>query len=391
MRLLTDRSLAEQMRITPREIERRKELFGITSEDGQCLQKLQLDLEPNLEQIIEEFYDQQTNVAEISLIIGDTETLRRLKSSMRGYIKGIFSGVYDNDYIEGRLRVGKVHKRIGVTPKLYMSAMSMLQEILLRYIDKILAGKSSEKERRALQKILLFDSQLVFETYISSLTSEIEAAKQEVEKYAQGLEERVAERTQQLEQLSKTDPLTGLLNQRALWDNLRREIAVARRNHSTFSILYFDLNNFKDANDRLGHQTGDRILCKVSSAINDSIREIDTACRYGGDEFCIIMPGLDLDNADRVVWRIIRSCGLVENFPITFSFGIVQGGEGELVDAQALMEIADSRMYEAKHEAKLKPGHWLSRGDRIYSIDPTSLPPSPTDTKLKLVSDQSRG
>lgn len=385
MRTLTELSLMDQMRITSREIERRKELFGITEEDSQCLKELASGIEASMEEIIDEFYGHQTRMPEISLIIGDSETLRRLKLSMRGYLRELFSGLYDENYVEGRLRVGKVHKRIGVTPKLYMSAMSQLQQVLERYIDLQSDADRGKVQKDAVHKILLFDSQLVFETYISSLMAEIEAAKLEVEQYASGLEERVQERTRQLETLSKTDPLTGLLNQRGLWDILRRDIALARRNHSLFSVLYFDLNNFKRANDELGHQTGDKILCQVASAILACIREVDAACRYGGDEYCIVLPGLELLDTDKIVRRLIEALKKMDAAAITFSFGAVQWGEQQMADGQAMVDIADKRMYQAKEQAHAQPGNWLCRGDKPYRIEAGSPPPPPPPQEGKIV------
>jgi diguanylate cyclase (GGDEF)-like protein len=364
-------TLMDQMRITSLEIERRKELFDIRAEDGQRLQYMQAGMEMHMDEIIDDFYARQTGMPEISLIIGDNETLRRLKVSMRSYLRDLFSGVYDENYVEGRLRVGKVHKRIGVTPKLYMSAMCMLQGILEIYIDRLRPG-DGQAEKNALHKMLLFDSQLVFETYISSLMAEIEAGKQQVERYAQGLEERVLERTQQLETLSKTDSITGLLNQRAMWDILRRDIALAKRSHSTFSVLYFDLNDFKRANDWFGHQIGDRILAQVGSAIRASIREVDAACRYGGDEFCIVMPGLILEDIEKIALRLIRAVGSYEQFIIYFSMGAAQWTEQ--LDAQTIIEQADSSMYAAKAASRDHPGHWLSSGDMPRRLMP---PPRP--------------
>lgn len=370
MRATTELSLADQMRFTPQEIERRKKLFDITEEDCQCLKRLQPKIIPYLDYIVDQFYNQQTGNPEINLIIGDTETLRRLKVAMRNYVEGAFSGNYDCQYVESRLRAGKIHKRIGVTPKLYMSAMSHLQIILQESVKKI-CEVDGEYAKKAIQKILLFDSQLVFDTYISSLTSEIELAKEEVEKYARELEERVVERTKQLEFLSKTDPLTNLLNQRGLQDALKQMIAAARRSQSIFSLLYFDLNNFKMANDTLGHAGGDMILCKVSDAIRTSIREVDFACRYGGDEFCIILPNMKLDEIENVAKRIISACSPYDQFTIAFSFGALQSDESKPMDIREILDIVDQRMYQAKHKARQSPGHWISLGHTIHPLSLT--------------------
>lgn len=110
---------------------------------------------------------------------------------MRRYIMELFEGYYDAEYVNKRLRVGKVHKRIGVTPKLYVSAVQLLQTILSKHITQGMAPSGicapCLGARGSLVKLILFDTQLVFDTYIGSLTSEIESAKKDVEDYAVAL------------------------------------------------------------------------------------------------------------------------------------------------------------------------------------------------------------
>ncbi|NIR93668.1 MAG: GGDEF domain-containing protein, partial [Gammaproteobacteria bacterium] len=91
---------------------------------------------PHLERIVDEFYEIQTSFQEISLLIGDAETLRRLRSAMRRYILDLFSGSYDEEYVNKRLRISKVHHRIGVSTKLYLSGMFRLQQILHKVIEE---------------------------------------------------------------------------------------------------------------------------------------------------------------------------------------------------------------------------------------------------------------
>lgn len=211
----TDRSLLEQMRMSDFEVEYRKSLFTITDEDVGILLESKSVIELHIDGLVTEFYEMQTSTPEIALLIGDADTLSRLRSAQRQYVLDLFSGVYDLDYVHNRLRIGLVHKRIGVEPKLYLSAIYSLKHLLQTYLrTKLGSDDLYFKTLAALEKLFMFDIALVFDTYIRSLVSEIEASREKSERYALSLEEKVRERTEQLEELSRTDPLTGLLNSR---------------------------------------------------------------------------------------------------------------------------------------------------------------------------------
>jgi diguanylate cyclase len=197
----TQQTLLEQMAITEHEITRRKELLRFGHEEARLLSQCNSFIAEEIDAIVEEFYQIQTADHEISLIIGDADTLRRLHGTQRNYVLDLFSGRTDMEYVNNRLRIGLVHKRIGVEPKLYLSAVKMLKDI----IDKALVRRIADQEllsrtRQALDKLFYFDTTLVFDTYTRSLLSEVETAKERVEEYAEGLEVQVAERTRELEE-----------------------------------------------------------------------------------------------------------------------------------------------------------------------------------------------
>ena len=359
----TDKTLAEQMQITEREIEYRKTLLGFTAEDETLLKTLKVMIIDGVDEIVDRFYDAQLRNTEISLLIGDADTLLRLSQAMRRYIIELFEGFYDAEYVNKRLRIGKVHKRIGVSPKLYVSAVNQLQTVIDQYIiEQQSSGKecvSCEKTRKALHKLLMFDMQLIFDTYISSLVTEVVVAKGELEEYATSLEATIVERTQQLKELSSRDGLTGLLNQRSFFENLHRELSVAERNVRPVSVVYFDLNGFKNINDTKGHKEGDRILQSVGSAIIETIRDVDFGCRYGGDEFALIMPNATKEKAYEVCKRLTANYDSPENKDATFSIGITQIGPEKFMDSDSVVKAADKLMYKAKAKAKAKPGHYI--------------------------------
>lgn len=206
--LQTEQTLFEQMRITELEIESRKALFSFTGADVKALQSFKPIIEENIDKIVDDFYGLQTSVSEIALLIGDSDTLARLRTAQRRYVLDLFNGIYDLEYVNNRLRIGLVHKRIGVEPKLYLSAVHTLKELIYAVINSSVQDvRQAERIRAAIDKLVLFDVTLVFDTYIRSLVSEIENAKDKAEKYAQSMESKVKERTQQLEELSQTDPI----------------------------------------------------------------------------------------------------------------------------------------------------------------------------------------
>lgn len=353
----TDRTLLEQMQISDIEIEHRKELLGISNMDIELLKSCKSIIEHEVNAIVNEFYEQQTSIDEISLLIGDADSLSRLYRAQRDYIISIFNGYYDTEYINNRLRIGLVHKRIGVGPKLYLSAMKTLKDIIFTTLDRNMKDKLKLFQIYVvLDKLFYLDTTLVFDTYIRSLVSEIETAKKRTEIYAKSLEEKVAQRTNELEALSKKDSLSQLHNQRALFEILRRELSRSKRHATMLSLVYFDVDKFKSINDIQGHHKGDEVIATVGSILNKLCRETDFPCRYGGDEFCVIMPDSDASAAEFFCNRIIDEFKTIYD-SITLSFGITETKTEETRDVDSLIKDADSKMYISKK----KPGFQITR------------------------------
>lgn len=344
----TDQTLVQQMKISDLEIENRKELLDLDREDFTMLTDCKLLIVENIDLIVKTFYDNQTKIDDIVLLIGDADTLLRLSTALRKYILDLFSGYYDSEYVNNRLRIGMVHKRIGVEPKLYLSAVRTLKGILFDLLKKLIKDENQlHKTIQALDKLLYFDITLVFDTYIDSLVGEIETAKQKTESYAKSLEDKVAERTKQLEELSTIDPLTNIYNQRAMYDYLRRELATAKRASVKLSIVYFDIDKFKNINDIEGHIKGDEVLKYIGHVLQTTVREVDIACRYGGDEFTIILPNCNVEHAEEICKKMIKLFSV--KYPqYTLSVGIAETGTTKYIDGDQLIKIADEQMYISK-------------------------------------------
>lgn len=344
----TNQTLLEQMKMTDVEILRRMELLGLTTKSLELLSRHKILVESNIDPVVEEFYEKQTAIDEISLLIGDADTLIRLRNAQRKYVIDLFSGNYDAEYVNNRLRIGMVHKRIGVQPTLYLSAINTLKTLVESLLKRHLREDSSlELVLDTLNRLVSFDTTLVFDTYIDSLVSEIETAKRRTEAYAMGLEEKIADRTRQLEEQAKIDPLTNIYNRRALQDILRKELAGAKRRRNILSIAYFDIDNFKSINDSFGHMHGDNVLKRMGQAMNQNIREVDIPCRYGGDEFCLVLADCDTDNAMIICDKIMSS--FKEEFPkVSISIGIAETGPDDFIDGDSLLAEADDNMYIVK-------------------------------------------
>ncbi len=152
----------------------------------------------------------------------------------------------------------------------------------------------------------------------------------------------------QVRMLAQTDPLTGLLNHRAIVAELRAFTARASRGGSTFAALFCDLDRFKVVNDTRGHEAGDLLLREIAQAVHGAIRAGDVVGRYGGDELLVVAADTSGEQA-LVLARRIRAAvaGVATTFGVTASIGIaVHPGGG--ATASALLASADGAMYEAK-------------------------------------------
>ena len=151
-----------------------------------------------------------------------------------------------------------------------------------------------------------------------------------------------AETLSRLERVASTDDLTGLANRRAWDEQLKREVARARREGTPLTVALLDLDHFKRYNDRYGHQAGDRLLKELAANWQGVIRETDILARYGGEEFALALPGADLGDAMGLLERLREVTPLDERV----SAGAVQwdGSEPE----HELIARADVSLYDAK-------------------------------------------
>lgn len=169
--------------------------------------------------------------------------------------------------------------------------------------------------------------------------------------------EAMQEQNRMLETLSVTDSLTGLYNRNKLDSILTDQLARFKRTHRPFALLMLDIDHFKTLNDTYGHITGDKILTAVAQILLQSIRSIDYAARYGGDEFIIILVETYIDQAVKTAERIrshvenLRYDADSSTISITVSIGIVECQPADSTTT-AVFTRADNALYEAKRAGR---------------------------------------
>ncbi len=169
---------------------------------------------------------------------------------------------------------------------------------------------------------------------------------------------RLQEECRRLLELSRTDPLTGLFNWRHLVSELDREMERTRRCGLPTGLIMFDLDHFKRVNDTYGHHFGDAVLRWVCHLVRHTIRRLDIPCRYGGEEFAIVLPGTSLPRALKLAERLRRILSQSvlkldgQALTVTASFGVDVYLPQETLDAAAFLQRADEYLLEAKSQGR---------------------------------------
>jgi diguanylate cyclase (GGDEF)-like protein len=212
---------------------------------------------------------------------------------------------------------------------------------------------------------------------VARLVEEFEKMSREVYEARTNLEQKVQERTEALNQLSQTDPLTGLLNRRGMDQRLQEELKRSAREGRPLGIIWIDLDLFKEINDRYGHAVGDEALVVVATVLRSVLREYDAASRWGGDEFLIMIRDADrglIEHISERLLRVIRGqivrtpCGA--SLSMTFSIG---ASLTHTEDHEEVLRQADAALYAAKQAGR--------NGYRLYT-DALDAKPVPETADL---------
>ncbi len=240
----------------------------------------------------------------------------------------------------------------------------ILSNILLkRAVEPILKLNNTAKKVTHLSSYTV-RAEVLSKDEIGDLTASFNEMLDEIQRKDKVLEHTVAERTAELIQLNQKlnhqathDSLTGLANRLLFNDRLQQVLSHAQRVGSKVALLYFDLDHFKAINDTFGHDTGDKLLIAVTERINALLREDDTLCRVGGDEFTLILSAIEsFSDSERVAQKMLMAfsdpffCNQHE-LSVSSSIGISLYPEHSQ-SAKQLKQFADIAMYQSKQAGR---------------------------------------
>lgn len=217
------------------------------------------------------------------------------------------------------------------------------------FIDNIISPEPIELWKRTLVILLL----ITFSMYVRKTLKREQQLIDNLEMHQAELENTVQRRTKQLEKLATTDDLTDTLNRRRFYELLKDDTERYKRHGTELSLLLIDIDHFKKVNDNFGHQTGDLVLQNFATLINEQLRKLDHFARIGGEEFAVILPGNDLEQAFSVAEKIRNTINKYD-FPsvekLTASIGIADIQKDE--ESTDLYRRADAALYAAKENGR---------------------------------------
>ena len=192
--------------------------------------------------------------------------------------------------------------------------------------------------------------------------TELEKNKRELHEMLDNLRqssEEIRRQNRELEQLATRDPLTSCFNRRSFFERFNTLWNAARRHQHPLSCVMLDIDNFKSINDNHGHSVGDEILSRVGQVLNGAARDSDIICRYGGEEFAILLPFTRIEEAGQAAerLRVDLETSTFSNLSITASFGVSAISLGA-ADPQDLLDQADRCLYFAKRNGRNQVVRW---------------------------------
>jgi diguanylate cyclase (GGDEF)-like protein/PAS domain S-box-containing protein len=229
---------------------------------------------------------------------------------------------------------------------------TLRESSVLSGIERIMSTASACFTVEYQASVLTEEGQVVGAALILNNISErilAEGALNEANKRLQRLNDELKQKNKRLQESAVTDSLTRLYNHRHIIERLQGHVGASDRYQRDLSVLMFDIDFFKKVNDTFGHPFGDEVLEQVSATLREMIRAVDIAGRYGGEEFLVVMPETDLEEAKVIGERVRLSVeALTWKHPITvtISAGVAMWKRGET--ASELIARADALLYEAK-------------------------------------------
>jgi len=325
-------------------IKERLRLFQLTKSDLATSQKLQeLVIQPNSKPIINKFYSYIGNHREYQLYLSNEKILESLKETQLAYLISLGHNFGSEDYFDMRLRVGVAHSRIGMPLSLYECAYQQLRSLILSYVPSEFEEETVEELRSFVLKIISLDMSLAIDSYMESNVHQLEDSI-----------DKLVKKSKKLQYWSEMDPLTNILNRTTILKSVRNAMLETHKKNNLFSILMIDFDNLSLVNEKHGHMVGDLLLKSAIEVIKALLGEADKIGRYGGDEFIIMLPGKEDENATEFAKYLYLSISekIFEigkhKLEIHLSFGVSVYKEGESLPD--LLNRADKSLLENRHQ-----------------------------------------
>lgn len=219
-----------------------------------------------------------------------------------------------------------------------------------RYAEQIRKTSNADEIIRILDIVLSETRGLRFNDEVFAAHEQVKRAEEKIESLKGELE--------QLRGLVQTDQMTGAFNRRGLEDVFKREAARADRNAQSLGVVIADIDNFKQINDNFGHQYGDAVLINFVAIAKETLRPTDIIARFGGEEFVILLPDVEMENALTIIQRLQNNLAKSyanyvnehQAMPVTFSAGVALRSFGE--HQNSVINRADKALYQAKRTGK---------------------------------------
>jgi len=289
------------------------------------------------------------------------------KSEVVGYIRlGMSQDRVDEQnvsYLTTALLIGSISVLLGLALTMLLTRRVLAPvEILTGAAEAI--GRGDLRVRVPETRSVEFS---VLTNKFNEMTARLAASQASVEEYQHTLEEKVEQRTRELQtatarayKLAQQDILTGLPNRVLLNQRLQQILALAKREQQQVAVLFLDFDHFKRINDTLGHDTGDQLLQQVAQRLSATIRESDLVARLGGDEFVLVLTGLNMAQSAHELMLLVERVRATFGSPfsvngqdlsLTVSIGVSLFPD-DATDAPSLIKQADTAMYAAKEQGR---------------------------------------
>ncbi len=305
-------------------IKERLRLFQLNKNDLETAKLLQeMVVQPNSGPIINKFYSYLFNHKEYRSFLPSDKILEDIKNTQLHYLMTLGENFGSENYFDNRLLVGVTHNKIGMPLSLYECAYQKLRAIIL------------------VLKIISLDMSLAIDSYMDANMHQLEDNIDQLTKISRKLQYRC-----------DIDPLTNISNRNCILKNIRSSILEADKKDTPLSIVMIDFDNLGTVNDKYGHMVGDLLLKSAVEVIKPLLSDVDKFGRYGGDEFIIVLPGKDNDNAQEQAMHIHTVIGEkifqigTHELEIHLSYGVATHVENESLSD--LLKHVDFSLLENK-------------------------------------------